>query len=368
MTSAIAAVEAVPGRLRAMAAGGVRILDDSYNSNPRSVRAALLAAREVAERRGERLVVALGDMLELGEVAAAEHLAMLEAADRCGADQLILVGGETAKALALLPKPLATPNRSFADAAAAAAALPELVRAGDLLLVKGRAACAWSASSNSSKRRRSASRDARRQQPAAPAAPRRQTGKSGRPDRGARREAPQPPETPVNHGESEMSWSERPLVGILMGSKNDYEVMVRGGEDLPGARASPARRGCSRRTARRTRRSTTLPPPPARGTKALIAGAGGAAHLAGVLAAKTLLPVLGVPIDSSALQGLDALLAMVQMPKGIPVGDVRHRQGRRRERRALRRRDPGALRSGAPRPPRRLARGAPARGPGADAT
>ncbi len=97
-----------------MAAGGVRILDDSYNSNPRSVRAALLAAREVAERRGARLVVALGDMLELGDVATAEHLAMLEAADRVGADRLILVGSETAKALALLAKPLATPNRSFA--------------------------------------------------------------------------------------------------------------------------------------------------------------------------------------------------------------------------------------------------------------
>lgn len=137
MTSAIAAVEAVPGRLRAMAAGGVRILDDSYNSNPRSVRAALLAAREVADRRGERLVVALGDMLELGEVAAAEHLAMLGVADRSGADQLILVGSETAQALAALPRPLATPNRTFADAAAAAAALAELVRPGDLLLVKG---------------------------------------------------------------------------------------------------------------------------------------------------------------------------------------------------------------------------------------
>jgi 5-(carboxyamino)imidazole ribonucleotide mutase len=56
--------------------------------------------------------------------------------------------------------------------------------------------------------------------------------------------------------------------------------------------------------------------------KVLIAGAGGAAHLPGVMAAKTLLPVLGVPIDSSALQGLDALLAIVQMPKGIPVGTL----------------------------------------------
>jgi 5-(carboxyamino)imidazole ribonucleotide mutase len=57
----------------------------------------------------------------------------------------------------------------------------------------------------------------------------------------------------------------------------------------------------------------------ARGCKAFIAGAGGAAHLAGVVAAKTLLPVLGVPIPSKYLKGLDSLLSMVQMPKGIPV-------------------------------------------------
>jgi 5-(carboxyamino)imidazole ribonucleotide mutase len=59
-----------------------------------------------------------------------------------------------------------------------------------------------------------------------------------------------------------------------------------------------------------------------RGLKVLIAGAGGAAHLPGVLAAKTLLPVFGVPIDATALQGMDALLAIVQMPKGIPVGTL----------------------------------------------
>ena len=137
LTAAIAAVEAVPGRLRPLEAGGVFVLDDSYNSNPRSVRAALAAAREVAERRGARWIVALGDMLELGEVAPAEHLAMLEAADRSGADQLILVGGETATAVAQRPKALRTPSLLFADAAAAAAGLAASVHAGDLLLVKG---------------------------------------------------------------------------------------------------------------------------------------------------------------------------------------------------------------------------------------
>lgn len=137
LTAAIAAVEAVPGRLRPLEAGGVFVLDDSYNSNPRSVRAALAAAREVAERRGARWIVALGDMLELGEVAPAEHLAMLEAADRSGADQLILVGAETAAAVARRPKALRTPSLLFADAAAAAAGLAANVHAGDLLLVKG---------------------------------------------------------------------------------------------------------------------------------------------------------------------------------------------------------------------------------------
>lgn len=115
-----------------------------------------------------------------------------------------------------------------------------------------------------------------------------------------------------------MGWSERPLVGILMGSKNDYGVMaesVKICEELAipcEARVLSAHRTPDEALAYSEGAA-------ARGTRVLIAGAGGAAHLAGVLAAKTLLPVLAVPIDSSSLQGLDALLAMVQMPKGIPV-------------------------------------------------
>jgi UDP-N-acetylmuramoyl-tripeptide--D-alanyl-D-alanine ligase len=137
LTAAIAAVEPVAGRLRPMEAGGVLVLDDSYNSNPRSVRAALLAARELAQRRETRLVVALGDMLELGEVSSSEHLAMVEAADRCGADQLILVGAATAEAAATLPGGLSTPAALFADSTSAAADLRNLAAEGDLLLVKG---------------------------------------------------------------------------------------------------------------------------------------------------------------------------------------------------------------------------------------
>ncbi len=115
-----------------------------------------------------------------------------------------------------------------------------------------------------------------------------------------------------------MSWSEQPLVGVLMGSKNDYGVM---GETVRvlAELAIP----CEARvlSAHRTPDETLAYAAAAaeRGIRVLVAGAGGAAHLAGVVAAKTSLPVLAVPIDSSALQGLDALLAMVQMPKGIPV-------------------------------------------------
>lgn len=115
--------------------------------------------------------------------------------------------------------------------------------------------------------------------------------------------------------------STQPLVGILMGSDNDYEVMIEAGRALKelgigfemvvsSAHRTPERTGVYVRSARE------------RGLKVLIAGAGAAAHLAGVVAAETTLPVIAVPIDSSALQGLDALLAMVQMPAGIPVATM----------------------------------------------
>ncbi len=115
--------------------------------------------------------------------------------------------------------------------------------------------------------------------------------------------------------------SDKPLVGILMGSDNDYEVMVEAALALKSfgvpfemmvssAHRTPERTATYVRSAR------------GRGIKVLIAGAGAAAHLAGVMAAETTLPVLAVPIDSTALQGLDALLAMVQMPAGIPVATM----------------------------------------------
>lgn len=113
----------------------------------------------------------------------------------------------------------------------------------------------------------------------------------------------------------------KPLVGILMGSDNDYDVMVEAARALKGfgvpfemtvasAHRSP------KRTADYVRDAE------GRGVRVLIAGAGAAAHLAGVVAAETILPVIAVPIDASSLQGLDALLAMVQMPAGIPVATM----------------------------------------------
>lgn len=115
--------------------------------------------------------------------------------------------------------------------------------------------------------------------------------------------------------------NDTPRVGILMGSKNDWGVMAEAQKVLEELGvACEARVLSAHRTPEEALAYATGAA--ARGLRVLIAGAGGAAHLAGVLAAKTLLPVLGVPIDSSPLQGLDALLAIVQMPKGVPVGTL----------------------------------------------
>ena len=110
----------------------------------------------------------------------------------------------------------------------------------------------------------------------------------------------------------------RPRVAIIMGSASDWETMRPAEETLESLDIACDTRVIS---AHRTpdRLTAYLATAEAEGIEVVIAGAGGAAHLAGVTAAHTLLPVLGVPIDSSALQGLDALLATVQMPGGIPV-------------------------------------------------
>ena len=115
--------------------------------------------------------------------------------------------------------------------------------------------------------------------------------------------------------------SEHPLVGIVMGSKSDYEVLSAAIEILRALEIPCEARVLS---AHRTpaELSEYVETARARGLRVLIAGAGGAAHLAGVMAAKTLLPVLGVPVVATPLNGLDSLLSMVQMPKGVPVGTL----------------------------------------------
>jgi 5-(carboxyamino)imidazole ribonucleotide mutase len=118
-----------------------------------------------------------------------------------------------------------------------------------------------------------------------------------------------------------MATDAKPLVGILMGSRSDWDVMEHCAKQLEDlgvpheALALSAHRSpdavveyCDQAIGR--------------GVEVIIAAAGGAAHLAGVIAAKTALPVLGVPMQSAALQGLDSLLSMVQMPGGVPVGTL----------------------------------------------
>ena len=110
----------------------------------------------------------------------------------------------------------------------------------------------------------------------------------------------------------------KPLVGVVMGSDSDWKVMQHAVQVLKDFGVPHEARVVS---AHRT--PDTLykyaETAEARGLQCIIAGAGGAAHLPGMLAAKTVLPVLGVPVTSRALKGLDSLLSIVQMPKGVPV-------------------------------------------------
>ncbi len=112
-----------------------------------------------------------------------------------------------------------------------------------------------------------------------------------------------------------------PLVGVVMGSRSDWATLQRAAQileqfDVPhacevvSAHRTPVKLADYARTAAD------------RGLKVIIAGAGGAAHLPGMLAAHTHLPVLGVPVESSMLRGLDSLLSIVQMPAGVPVGTL----------------------------------------------
>jgi 5-(carboxyamino)imidazole ribonucleotide mutase len=112
-----------------------------------------------------------------------------------------------------------------------------------------------------------------------------------------------------------------PLVAVIMGSKSDWEVMRQADELLTKFEVPHE---CRVLSAHRTPAETAeyVGQAESRGLEVIIAAAGGAAHLAGVCAAHTVLPVLGVPMESASLKGMDSLLSTVQMPAGIPVGTL----------------------------------------------
>jgi 5-(carboxyamino)imidazole ribonucleotide mutase len=112
-----------------------------------------------------------------------------------------------------------------------------------------------------------------------------------------------------------------PLVGILMGSKSDWETMANAAKALD-ALGIPYEVNVMSAHRTPTLVDEYVTGAEGRGLEVIIAGAGGAAHLAGVCAARTSLPVLGVPMQSKALNGMDSLLSTVQMPAGIPVGTL----------------------------------------------
>ncbi|MEZ4711177.1 MAG: 5-(carboxyamino)imidazole ribonucleotide mutase [Caldilineaceae bacterium] len=126
----------------------------------------------------------------------------------------------------------------------------------------------------------------------------------------------------------------QPLVGVIMGSKSDWVTMQAAAEML--ARFGVAHE-CRVVSAHRTPDFMVEYAVDAagRGLEVVIAGAGGAAHLPGMVAGHTLLPVIGVPIQSRALNGLDSLLSIVQMPAGVPVATMAHWQGGRHQCRAV---------------------------------
>lgn len=112
-----------------------------------------------------------------------------------------------------------------------------------------------------------------------------------------------------------------PVVGLIMGSKSDWETMQHASQILDALGVPHETKVVS------AHRTPDLlfeyaESAEARGIEVIIAGAGGAAHLPGMAAAKTTIPVLGVPVESKALQGIDSLLSIVQMPAGVPVGTL----------------------------------------------
>lgn len=151
---------------------------------------------------------------------------------------------------------------------------------------------------------------------------------SGRPSKDRTRSGPSPEQPALGRGRSETSARSSLstelgsfLVGIIMGSKSDWETMRHASEVLD---ALGVKHECRVVSAHRTPDWLFEYSAEAegRGIEVIIAGAGGAAHLPGMCASKTVLPVLGVPVESKALKGLDSLLSIAQMPGGVPVGTL----------------------------------------------
>ena len=126
---------------------------------------------------------------------------------------------------------------------------------------------------------------------------------------------------PAARGRRSARGATRPLVGVIMGSRSDWPTMKNAADILKSLDVAAEHRVISaHRTPDRLYDYATTARQ--RGLKVIIAGAGGAAHLPGMVASMTSLPTLGVPVESAALNGLDSLLSIVQMPAGVPVGTL----------------------------------------------
>jgi UDP-N-acetylmuramoyl-tripeptide--D-alanyl-D-alanine ligase len=138
IADALATVPPVAGRLASRSINGIFVIDDTYNSNPRSIRAALAAAREVADGLGARLVIAMGDMLELGDQSAVAHQQAIRDVMSAHPAAFVAVGPEMSSARAILSHDANTTDMLTApDSIAAGGMVAGLVRPGDVLLVKG---------------------------------------------------------------------------------------------------------------------------------------------------------------------------------------------------------------------------------------
>jgi UDP-N-acetylmuramoyl-tripeptide--D-alanyl-D-alanine ligase len=138
IAEALASVQPVAGRLASTSINGIFVIDDTYNSNPRSIRAALAAAREVADGLSVRLVIAMGDMLELGEQSAAAHQEAIRDVMRARPAAIVTVGPEMNSAREVVSRDANATNMLKAlDSVTAAEIVAGLVRTGDVLLVKG---------------------------------------------------------------------------------------------------------------------------------------------------------------------------------------------------------------------------------------